>query len=351
MSGDLIHSIVYTVFDDAIGPNPLYYLPLDLPENIRMLVSIKTITILSGDEGFIPESLIVIPFPSIKLKGIIKYIERDDKDRRGKVAQSAITFLFKEADDVIFYKYMNYLEAPFNEIARNIAELEKNYATKDAILAEVKSLQEGIRSILHELRVKETIPNSNKPFPEKFSKLEKNVNYKFKISVCGDPGVGKTSTILRFTDNAFSRRYIPTMGVNISDKIFQIKNRFTELIIWDIAGQVKFETMRQHFYQGSDGVILIFDLTNRKSFLSMRDWYHDIKKYLHDSKNLIGFMFGNKNDINDQREVSKEEAKKLADDLNLNYLEISALTGKNVEFSFYQITEKLLESKKARMDN
>ena len=115
MSGDLIHSIIYTVFDDAIGPNPLYYLPIDLPEHIRMLVGIKTITILSGDQGFIPESLIVIPFPSIKLKGIIKYIERDDKERRGKVAQSAITFLFREADDVIFYKYMNYLEAPFND--------------------------------------------------------------------------------------------------------------------------------------------------------------------------------------------------------------------------------------------
>ena len=305
MSGDIIHSIVYTVFDDDIGPNPLYFLPLDLPENVRMLVGIKTITILSGDQGFIPESLIIIPFPSIKLKGIIKYIERDDKERRGKVAQSAITFLFREADDVIFYKYMNYLEAPFNEIARKIGELEEGNASKDAILAEIKGLQDSIRSVLDELRAKETTPANNKPFPEKLSKLEKSVNYKFKITICGDPGVGKTSTILRFTDNAFNRRYIPTMGVNISDKIFQIKDRFTELIIWDIAGQSKFETMRQHFYQGSDAVILIFDIANRKSFLSIRDWYHDIKKYLSDSNNLTGFIIGNKSDVTINRRRSK----------------------------------------------
>jgi small GTP-binding protein len=352
MSSDIIHSIVYTIFDDAIGPSPLYYLPIDLPENVRMLVSIKTITILSGDQGFIPESLIIIPFPSIKLKGIIKYIERDDKERRGKVAQSAITFLFKEADDVIFYKYMNYLEAPFNESARKIGELEKVNASKDAILAEIKSLQDNISSILDELRAKETTLTSNKPFPESFSRLGKNINYKFKITVCGDPGVGKTSTILRFTDNAFSRRYIPTLGIQISDKVFQIQNKLTELVIWDIAGQSKFETMRQHFYQGSDAVILIFDLTNRKTFLNMRDWYHDIKKYLSDYNDLTGFILGNKNDISYERKVSKEEAKDLASDLGLNYSEISALTGKNVEFSFYQITEKLLESKTARrMDN
>ena len=351
MSGDIIHSIVYTVFDDAIGPDPLYYLPLDLPEHVRMLVGIKTITILSGDQGFIPESLIIIPFPSIKLKGIIKYIERDDKERRGKVAQSAITFLFKEADDVIFYKYMNYLEAPFNEIARKIGELEESNGSKEDIIAEIESLRNGIMSILVEMRSKEVSSVKGKPFPEKSPNLEKIVESKFKITVCGDPGVGKTSTILRFTDNAFSRRYIPTMGVNISDKIFQIKEKFTELIIWDIAGQTKFETMRKHFYQGSDAVVLIFDITNPKTFLSIRDWYNDIRRYLSESNEPISFLLGNKNDMNTQRKVSKEEAKLLAEDLHLNYAEISALTGRNVEYAFYQITEKLIDSKTMRMDN
>ena len=129
------------------------------------------------------------------------------------------------------------------------------------IITEIQSLRDGIKSILVEMRSKEVSHANGKPFPEKSPKLEKVVDSKFKIAVCGDPGVGKTSTILRFTDNAFSRRYIPTMGVNISDKIFQIKEKFIELIIWDIAGQTKFETMRRHFYQGSDAIVLIFDIT------------------------------------------------------------------------------------------
>jgi Ras-related protein Rab-1A len=163
--------------------------------------------------------------------------------------------------------------------------------------------------------------------------------------VCGDPGVGKTSTILRFTDNAFNRRYIPTMGTNISDKLFIIGGSAVELIIWDIAGQSKFETMRKHFYQGSEAIILIFDLTNPDSFESIRDWYRDITKYLPNASKIVGYVFGNKNDIVDERKVNNEDAIQLAKELNLNYVEISALTGHNVEFAFYKIAETLIKSK------
>ena len=350
MNGELIHSIVYTTLDDAIGPNPLYFLPSDLPENIRILVGIKTITILSADQGFIPESLIIIPFPSLKLKGIIKYIERYDNERRGKVAQSAITFLFKEADDVIMYRYMNYLEVLFDESARKIGQFEASNASKDKIITEIKNLQEGIRTILIELRSKEAFQTKAEPFPDGTPQLEKLVDYKFKIIVCGDPGVGKTSTILRFTDNAYSRRYIPTMGIQISDKLFNISERTAELVIWDIAGQSKFEKMRHHFYQNSDAIVLIFDITNPLSFASMKDWYNDYKKYT-DSKAIIGYLFGNKSDLTQERKIGKDLAKDLADVLKLDYIEISALTGKNVENSFYQITKKLIDVKTVRMDN
>jgi len=350
MNGELIHSIVYTAFDDAIGPNPLYYLPTDLPENIRMLVGIKTVTILSGDQGFIPESLIIIPFPSLKLKGIIKYIERYDVERRGKVARSAVTFLFREADDIIFYRYMNDLEVLFDQSARKISKFEANKAPKEKIINEIKDLQEGIRAILIELRSKDAFQTNSEPFPDGALHLEKLVDYKFKIIVCGDPGVGKTSTILRFTDNAYSRRYIPTMGIQISDKLFNVNERTAELVIWDIAGQSKFETVRHHFYQGTDAILLIFDMTNPQSFASMRDWYQDYKKYT-DSKVLIGYLFGNKSDLVQARKVNKSLANELAEELNLDYIEVSALTGKNVENSFYQITKKLIDSKTVRMDN
>ena len=75
-----IHAIVYTDFHDQIGPNPIYWSPSELSENVRMLVGIKTVTLLSASHGFVPESLIIIPFPSIRLKGIIKYIEREEME-------------------------------------------------------------------------------------------------------------------------------------------------------------------------------------------------------------------------------------------------------------------------------
>ncbi len=351
MSGELIHSIIYTEFDDEIGPNPLFYLPKELPEHIRMLVGIKTITILSGDHGFIPESLMIIPFPSLKLKGIIKYIERRDPERRGNVAQSAITFLFKEIDDIIFYRYIDYLDAPFNETARIIGDLISQNAPHDAIIQELNHLRDNIHSILIQLKVKENIQVSSKPFPEILNKGENIIEFKIKLSICGDPGVGKTSTIVRFTDNAYSRRYLPTMGVSISDKSFRLKNNVVELVLWDIAGQAKFQTMRRHFYQGSEAVVLVFDLTNPKSFSSISDWYTDIQRNISNEVKPLGYLFGNKCDMIEERKINKEDAIKLASNLNLNYIETSALTGENIEYAFFQIAEKVVNSIREPMYN
>ncbi len=343
MANDIIHSIVYTEFDDEIGPNPLFFLPHDLSENICMLVSIKTITILSADHGFIPESLIIIPFPSLKLKALIKYIEREDSSRRGKIAQSAITFLFREVEDIIFYKYMDYLNSPFNETARKIIELENRNESKTKIFEEIEYLRENIHNLLRELRIKDGQSSNSKAFPEKEKTIEKDVDFKAKIVVIGDPGVGKTSTILRFTDNAFRRSYIPTMGTNITEKSFRVKNRVIELVLWDLAGQSKFELMRKHFYQGSEAVILIFDLTNPKSFESITDWFGDIKDNLKLDHDLIGCIFGNKSDLTNEKKIGNNEAQKLASKLKINYFETSALTGKNVENAFYMIAEKIIE--------
>jgi small GTP-binding protein len=346
MDREIIHSIVYTEFDDKLGPNPLFSLPQDLSENISMLVSIKTVTILSADHGFMPDSLIIIPFPSLKLKGLIKYIERDDLSRRGKVSQSAITFLFREVEDIIFYKYMNYLNSPFNETTRKIIELENQNKDKSLIFNEIENLKDNIHALLKDLRIKEFQQSSSKAFPELKELTEKKVDFKAKIVIVGDPGVGKTSTILRFTDNAFRRSYIPTMGTNITEKSFRVKDNIIELILWDLAGQSKFELMRKHFYHGAEAVILIFDLTNPKSFQSITQWFRDIEDYLMIDHELIGCLFGNKNDLSNERKIDTNMAQKLASQLKLEYFETSALTGKNVENAFYKIAQKIIEIRK-----
>ena len=151
----LIDAVIYTDIHDELGPNPIHWLPSNLPEAIRMLVGIKTVTILSGDQGSVPDSLLIIPFPSLKLKGLIRYIEREDETKRGGFARSAITFLFKETDDVIFYKYMSYLKAPFDETTRIIIELESRNVEPEVIFEEIKILQESISKLLDDFRTKE----------------------------------------------------------------------------------------------------------------------------------------------------------------------------------------------------
>ena len=345
MSSEIINAIVYTNLDESLGPVPVLWHPLDLSERIRMSVGIKSITMLSADNGVVPKTLVIIPFPSFNLKGLTKYIERQDVTKRGGVAISSITLLFNEAHDIVFYKYIDYLESVFADIAQDIIELEKNEAKSDEIFVELNKLQTTISEILDDLRNKEKLTSKMEAFPEDIGVEERELRYNFKIIVCGDPGVGKTSTILRFTDNAFIRTYIPTLGINISEKNIRIKDNLVKLIIWDIAGQVKFETMRRHFYKGAEALILIFDLTNRKTFESIFNWYKDIKNHMIEKPELIGFILGNKEDLTDMRMINEEEAKKIANELNLEYIETSALTGKNVESSFYKVAGNLIKSK------
>ena len=343
MPAKIINSIVYTLLNEVIGPQPFLWDPVDLEDNIRMSVSIKSITILSTDQGIIPQSLVIIPFPMFNLKGIIKYIERPDITKRGEAAISSITVLFNEAYDLIFYKYIDYLEPAFANTAQKIIELENQQANSDKIYVELTNLKVKISDILDDLRNKEKKVSEAEAFPEEKKPSDKRLRFNYKIVVCGDPGVGKTSTILRFTDHAFMQTYIPTLGVSISEKSIQVQDDHVNLILWDIAGQSKFELMRRHFYKGLEAVILIFDLTNRKSFESIQNWYNDIKRNVVPSEELLnGFILGNKEDLDSERNITSEEAFGIAKELDLEYLETSALTGKNVEESFYKLAARLI---------
>lgn len=345
MTKEIIRAIIYTIMDEQLGPNPLIWDPIDLSEDIRMAVGIKSITMLSTDRGVIPRSIVIMPFPNLNLKGIIKYNERRDDTYRGNAAVSSIALLFDEAYDTIFYKYLDYFESSFSRSAQKIIELENKKAKSDEIYIELISLRNNISEILNDLHEKEKSSSKMEAFPEEQIEEVKKLKYSFKIVICGDPGVGKTSTILRFTDDAFTRTYIPTLGVNISEKNIKINKIYVKLILWDIAGQIKFEAMRRHFYKGSEAVILIFDLSNRKTFENITNWFKDIRNYTKSESNLVGFILGNKEDLINDRTVNHEEAYKVAQDLNLEYIETSALTGKNVEESFYRVAEKLINSK------
>lgn len=339
MDKEIIKQFIFTDFDDISGPLPLIRFPENLPEKFGVNVSIKTITLLATEQGAIPKNLIIIPFPSLNAKGVIKFLKRKDPSRRGGYARSAITLLFEEMNDLIFYKYIQNLELPFDKAVDRIVSAISDEYDLEAVKEILLELQQDINQILNELKQEELNQESGEEFPEFDEEVE---DYSFKFIFCGDQTVGKTSLILRYTDNAFKRTYLPTIGVNITEKSAIAKNAQAKLVLWDIAGQIKFDKMRKYFYQGADGVFLIFDLTNQESFENVRKWFNDITSSLNIDGKVSGFMIGNKKDLTQERVIQSETAQQLADELGIHYFETSALTGENVEEAFDFMTERLI---------
>ncbi|TFG22434.1 MAG: GTP-binding protein [Promethearchaeota archaeon] len=344
MEQKITEAILYCELDDELGPNALTWRPSDIEETTRMHISIKAFTVLSGERGLIPNNLVILPFPSLNLKGLVKYLKWNDKDRRGGIAQSAIILVFKEIDDAIFYKYLDYFDPLFNDVGKEFINLELEKEELDIFNDKLSKLQAQVEYLIKDLRIKELSQNQIEAFPEK--KLQPtDVDYKFKIVIVGDPGVGKTSLILRFTNNAFRRSYIPTLGVHISDKIFKVDDATIQMVLWDIAGQQKFSMLRQQFYLGTDGIFLIFDLTNAETFENISTWYQDVENQL-DDRTLLGYVIGNKKDLINRMTVDSNYAINLATKLQLGYIETSARTGENVDEAFYEIAKMLYDSLK-----
>jgi len=346
MKREIIQGIIYIEMSDEMGPNPVAWLPNTFTQMDLIHISIKALTILSGEDGYIPESLVILPFPSKNLKGMVKYIKWDDPSRRGCIGQSALVLLFQEIDDVIFYKYINDLSIPFNNLTPEIIKLEKSKASREDFVKVIEYLEFNISALLEELKLQEISQQESEAFPEQQLKDRSLIDYQFKIIIVGDPNVGKTSLILRYTNNAFRRSYVPTLGVHVTDKIFKVEDSVIQLTLWDIGGQVKFETMRQQFYRGSDAVFLVFDLTRIETFNSIPKWFSDVLAQLKSSSDtLTGFIIGNKNDLIEQRMISVDMANNTANQLNLGFIETSALQGENVDYAFSTIATLLYKSR------
>jgi len=152
-------------------------------------------------------------------------------------------------------------------------------------------------------------------------------DFLFKSVVVGDGGSGKTAVVVRFSQGFFQENYKLTIGVEFAVKTININNYNVKLQIWDTGGQERFRYVRPLYYKGSMGCIILFDLTNRESFDHVPKWLEEVKK---ESGNIPILLVGNKSDLIDERDVSLNEAKQMAVDLNMFYVESSAKNGKGV---------------------
>lgn len=159
----------------------------------------------------------------------------------------------------------------------------------------------------------------------------------YKICVVGDGGVGKTSMVLRYTENSFKENYIMTIGSNFSTKnvnLPEFPQYKIKLQIWDLAGQKHFSFVRPPFYRGATGIIYVFDLTRRSSFANLPSWKTEVEKVVAGRPSIL---VGNKLDLAEagNREVALQDGESLKNELQaLSYYETSAKDGLKVDNVF-----------------
>ena len=175
-------------------------------------------------------------------------------------------------------------------------------------------------------------------------KLNENLqehNYLFRICLLGDAGVGKTSILSRFCDNTFKENYNNTIGVDFRLITLKQDNIISKLHIWDTAGQERFRSLASNYINNAHGFIFIYDITDLDSFNHVINWVD--MALGKNPKTVVNFLVGNKSDNDEERKVSKEEAKNLAKEKNLFFLETSARNNDNIQKLFYFFLYELIK--------
>jgi small GTP-binding protein len=170
-----------------------------------------------------------------------------------------------------------------------------------------------------------------------------NINYEFlfKISLIGDSGIGKTSILLRFIDNVFKEDTTSTIGVDF--KIVSISlgdGTYAKMQIWDTCGSERFKSLTASFIKSCPAFLLIFDITKYKSFKNLENWLKIINE--NTNPKLI-CLVGNKCDLENERQVPRDEAQKFCEKNNLSYIETSAKTSENIEKVFIQVAQNFYD--------
>eukprot|EP00397_Hematodinium_sp_SG-2012_P041352 GEMP01045520.1.p1 GENE.GEMP01045520.1~~GEMP01045520.1.p1 ORF type:complete len:214 (+),score=45.28 GEMP01045520.1:31-642(+) len=170
--------------------------------------------------------------------------------------------------------------------------------------------------------------------------VKRDYDHLFKLVLIGDSGVGKSCLLLRFADDKFTDSYITTIGVDFRFKTIPVEEKTVKLQIWDTAGQERFRTITSAYYRGADGIIMVYDTTDRSSFERVDEWLVEVNRYA--NENTCKILIGNKCDLEDERQVSKEEGQKKADELEVQFMETSAKDATRVEDAFHSMSGELM---------
>ena len=171
--------------------------------------------------------------------------------------------------------------------------------------------------------------------------IEKEYDYIFKVLLVGNSDVGKSSLILRYVDQIWNDVFVPTIGVDFKVKSLEVENKSIKLQIWDTAGQERFRNVISSYFKGAHGILLIFDITSRDSFKELENWLGEVERNA--SSQILKILIGNKCDLEEEREISKDEGEAFAMRNGMQYIETSAKINTNVNEAFEALAKIMVE--------
>ncbi|KAI9436947.1 rab-type small GTP-binding protein [Lactarius indigo] len=163
-------------------------------------------------------------------------------------------------------------------------------------------------------------------------------DFLIKLLLIGDSGVGKSY-------NAWTPFIITTIGIDFKIHTIELDGKRIKLQIWDTAGQERFRTITTAYYRGAMGILLVYDVTDERSFNNIRTWHANIEQ--HASEGVNKTLIGNKSDWTDKRAVSEDQSRELAEELGVKFIETSAKINEGVKGAFFTLARDI----KARLIN
>ena len=258
--------------------------------------------------------------------------ENKEKDNNNQYDEYILIYLKK-----ILIINKTDLESERKVSEEDIFSLLNKFPNLDSIEISLKTLK-GIPELSKKLLMSyEKIKDNNLPTdyvyeeqdsfknPQNCSNLKAEASMNFIM--IGDSQVGKSCFLMRYLRDSFSNSFLTTVGMDKEARLIKIKDEIIRLVLWDTAGQERFRSIPIKYYQNADGVLILFDLNNKNSFINVNNWAEDYKKNTNKNKTNM-FLIGNKLDLT--REVTKEEAIQKAKELGASYYEVSCKTNVNI---------------------
>jgi Ras-related protein Rab-1A len=166
-------------------------------------------------------------------------------------------------------------------------------------------------------------------------------DYVFKIIIIGNAGTGKTSLLSRLCNNIFIDTYISTIGIDFKTKVFDIDGYNVKLQIWDTAGQEKFKSIVSNYYRNINGIIVVFDLSDIKSFININNWMNERDKFC--VANTSTIIVGTKSDIKKSELITYEMISEICIKYKASYIETSSKNNFNIDEAFILLCKKIIE--------